>query len=131
MSLSYYFDEDAADQALVQALRSRGFKVITPHEVGLLGAEDLEQPRWCAERGRVLISHNVSDFCRHHRDLLRSGETHAALVLVQQQSLSIGERLRRLVKLSGARSTAQMKNRIEFLSHWGERTDLLPLSSDL
>jgi hypothetical protein len=38
VSLTLYFDEDAAEQALVQALRSRGLRVFTPQEVGLLGA---------------------------------------------------------------------------------------------
>jgi hypothetical protein len=38
VSLTLYFDEDAGEQALVQALRSRGLRVFTPQEVGLLGA---------------------------------------------------------------------------------------------
>ena len=118
MTLRFYFDEDAAEQALVQALRSRGVDVLTPHEVGLLGADDQAQLRWCAEHGHILISHNTSDFCRHHRELLSGGETHAGIVLIQQQSLSIGERLRRLIKLAGTRSAGEMQNRIEFLSHW-------------
>lgn len=119
MTLKFYFDEDAAEQALVQALRSRGIEVIVPHEVGLLGADDLQQLLWCADHAYVLISHNISDFCRHHREFLTRGENHAGLVLVRQQSLSIGERLRRLVKLSASRSSAELRNRVEFLSAWG------------
>jgi hypothetical protein len=49
---------------------------------------------------------------------MRGGEFHAGMILVQQQTLSIGERLRRLSKLSNARSPDEMVNRIEFLSHW-------------
>ena len=99
MSLDFHFDEDAAEHELVSALRAKGLRITVPHEVGLLGADDLTQLRWCAARAYVLISHNVSDFCRHHRDLMRAGETHAGIILVQQQTLSIGERLRRLGRL--------------------------------
>ena len=53
MSLRFYLDEDSAEQSLVQALRSRGVEVLVPHEVGLLGADDLVQLRWCAEREYV------------------------------------------------------------------------------
>jgi hypothetical protein len=119
VSLTFYFDEDAAEQALVQALRSRGFQVLIPYEVSLLGADDLVQLRWCAEKGCVLVSHNVSDFWRYHREFLTRGEPHSGLILVQQQSLSIGERLRRLIKLAGVRSSEEMQNRVEFLSAWG------------
>ena len=118
MSLAFYFDEDAAEHELVSALRSKGLQVTVPHEVGMLGAEDSDQLRWCSQRAFVLISHNLSDFCRHHRDLMRAGDSHAGIILVQQQTLSIGERLRRLTKLSNARSSQEMVNRIEFLSHW-------------
>ena len=118
MSLRFYLDEDSAEQALVQALRSRGVEMLVPHEVGLLGADDLEQPRWCAEREYVLISHNASDFCRHHREFLTCGETHAGLIVVQQQTLSVGGRLRGLIKLAAARSPEAMRNHIEFLSAW-------------
>ena len=118
MSLEFYLDEDAAETDLVTALRSNVFKVTVPHEVGLLGADDLTQLRWCAKHQYVLISHNASDFCRHHRDFLQAGEAHAGIILIQQQSLSIGERLRRLTKLAAARSPETMQNRVEFLSNW-------------
>jgi len=60
VSLRFYLDEDAADHALVQALRSRGFEVWGPHEVGLRGADDLVQLRWCAKHGYILITHTMS-----------------------------------------------------------------------
>ena len=118
MSLRFYFDEDAAEQLLVDALRSRGFDVLVPQQIGLPGADDLVQLRWCAEHGYVLISHNISDFYLHHRTLLSSGGNHAGIVLVRQQTLSIGERLRRLIRLAGTHSADEMQNRVEFLSHW-------------
>lgn len=54
MSLPLYFDEDAAEQVLILALRSRGIQVGTPHEVGLLGADDLVQLRFSSAWGLSL-----------------------------------------------------------------------------
>jgi Domain of unknown function (DUF5615) len=116
--LRFYLDEDSSDHALVRALRSRGFTVTTPDEAGLLGADDSVHLRWCAQNGHVLVSHNVPDFCRHHRDWLSLGEPHAGIVVMPQQTWGIGEKLRRLVRLSAARSPEEMRNRLEFLTNW-------------
>jgi hypothetical protein len=43
--LKFYFDEDSADRALLDALRARGFSVLAPAETGLLGADDQRQLR--------------------------------------------------------------------------------------
>ncbi len=122
MSLLLYFDEDAAEQVLILALRSRGIQVGSPHEVGLLGADDLVQLRWCTDRGYTLVSHNVSDFCRYHRDFLARGECHWGLILVKQQAFSIGERLRRLIRIAHSFSPKAMQNRVEFLGQWGHNS---------
>jgi len=50
--------------------------------------------------------------------LLRRNQSHSGIVAIQQQSLSVGERMRRLIKLWSAVNAEDMVNRIEFLSHW-------------
>jgi len=40
------------------------------------------------------------------------------VVLARQQHLSLGEQLRRLLKLQAAKSADEMIGRIEFLSNW-------------
>jgi predicted nuclease of predicted toxin-antitoxin system len=114
----FYFDEDSADRALVEALRARGVDVCVPSEVGLLEADDPHQLQWCIRNERVLITSNIDDFYDLHTDLLRQGGRHPGIVAIQQQSLGIGERLRRLIKLWSALSAEEMFDRIEFLSHW-------------
>ena len=118
MRARFYFDEDSADKALVEALRARGVDVCVPAEVGLLEANDLDQLRWCVGNRRVLITSNIDDFYGLHSQLLRQNRSHFGIVAIQQQSLSIGERMRRLLKLWSALSAKEMVNRIEFLSHW-------------
>jgi hypothetical protein len=46
------------------------------------------------------------------------GDDHAGMVLIRQQTLGIGETLRRLIRLASARSLEEMRNRVEFLSSW-------------
>jgi len=68
--------------------------------------------------GRVLFSFNISDFQRLHTEYLSQGESHAGMILAPQQQFSIGEQIRRLLKLAAARSAEEMENRLEFLSNW-------------
>jgi hypothetical protein len=114
----FYFDEDSADKALVEALRARGVDVCVPAEVGLLEVDDADQLDWCIRNQRVLITSNIDDFYRLHSDLLRQNGHHPGIVAIQQQSLGIGERMRRLIKLWSTLRAEEMSNRIEFLSHW-------------
>jgi hypothetical protein len=115
----FYFDEDSADKALVEALRTRGVKVNVPSEVGLLEADDSDQLPWCIRNHRVLITSNIDDFYHLHTRLLRQGGRHPGMVAIPQQRFGIGERMRRLIKLWSALSAEEMINRIEFLSRWG------------
>lgn len=121
MKARFYFDEDSADKALVEALHTRGVDVNVPSQVGLMEADDAEQLQWCIRNQRVLITSNVDDFYDLHTQLLRQGGSHPGIVAIQQQSLGIGERMRRLLKLWSAVTAEEMASRIEFLSHWGER----------
>jgi hypothetical protein len=73
---------------------------------------------WCAKNEWMLVTHNISDFWGLHTDLLAGGDGHSGLVLIRQQTLGIGEKLRRLLKLSAALSAEEMKDRAEFLSNW-------------
>jgi hypothetical protein len=118
--LKFYFDEDSADRALIDSLRARGLEVSASMESGLFGADDEAQLSWCAQNGFVLVSHNVSDFYRLHSEFLTQGKLHQGIILMRQQSLGIGEKLRRLVRISHTRSSEEMRNRVEFLSHWGK-----------
>jgi hypothetical protein len=41
------------------------------------------------------------------------------MILSQQQRYSVGEQLRRILRIREALSAADMRNRVEFLSNWG------------
>jgi len=85
----------------------------------MLGHSDDEQIRWATGQQRVLYSSNRGDFYRIHSDLMRSGPSHSGIILGVQQRYSVGEQMRRLLRLVAAKSAEEMRNHIEFLSAWG------------
>jgi hypothetical protein len=66
----------------------------------------------------VIYTFNAKHFCHWHRVFLESGREHAGIIIGQQQRFSIGEQLRRLLRILNARSSEEMRNQIEFLSNW-------------
>jgi len=117
--IQIYIDEDAVDRALVNALRSRGVTVTTALEAGLTGRPDEEQLAFATERECVLYSHNASDFHRLHTEWISAGREHSGIVLAPQQRFSVGEQLRRILRIRATASAGSVRNQIEFLTKWG------------
>jgi predicted nuclease of predicted toxin-antitoxin system len=111
-----YLDEDAMRRSLVRALRARGVDVITALDAGMIERRDREHLDYATEQGRVLCTFNVGDFYRLHSEYLNQGKPHAGIILMRQQHYSVGEQLRRLLRLIASRSAEEMENWVEFLS---------------
>ena len=116
MTIRLYLDEDTMSSSLVMALRSRGVDVATALENGMIEKPDREHLEWASSQGRVLYSFNVGDFSRLHTEFLSQGHPHAGLVLAKQQRYSVGEQMRRILRLIAARPAEEMCNLVEFLS---------------
>ena len=114
-----YIDEDAVQRALVNALRSHGVTVLTALEAALTGEPDETQLAFATERGCVLYSHYASDFYRLHTEWVSAGREHAGIILAPQQRFSVGEQLRRILRIRATASAESMRNRVEFLTNWG------------
>lgn len=114
-----YLDEDSMDRALVRALRARGVDVISAFDVGMIERDDAEHLDYATVHGRVLYTFNVGDFYRLHTNYLAEGKSHAGIILAQQQRYSVGEQMRRLLKLIATRPAEGFKDGLEFLSVWG------------
>jgi hypothetical protein len=119
MSIRLYFDEDTLRHSLVKALRSRGVDVITALDANMIERPDAEHLAYASGQGRVLCSSNTGDFYRLHSELLALGKSHAGIILIPQQRYSVGDQMRRILKLIALRSAADMQDHIEFLSAWG------------
>jgi hypothetical protein len=117
--IQIYLDEDAVRRGFVNALRSRGVTVLTALEAGLGGALDEQQLTYATERECVLYSHNASDFFRLHTEWISAGREHAGMILAPQQRYSVGEQLRRILRIRASASAHSVHNRVEFLGSWG------------
>ena len=117
--IKIYIDEDAMDSDLVAALRSRGVTVITAIDAGLVEKSDDEQLAFATECGCALYTFNVSDFNRLHTQWVGAGRQHAGMILAPQQRFSVGEQLRRILRLRATMTAVSMRNQVEFLSNWG------------
>jgi hypothetical protein len=118
--MKLHLDEDADSHALLNALRHRGLDVSSSRELGLLQCADEGQLTWAVEQGRAIYTYNASDFCRLHSEFIRHGRRHAGIIIGDQQVLSIGEQVRRLLRISEARTAADMGDKLEFLSNWSD-----------
>lgn len=114
-----YCDEDSMDRDLVRALRARGVDVTTAFEEDMIDRADEEHLDYATQQGRALFSFNRGDFYQIHTEYLSQGKSHAGIILANQQPYSVGEQMRRILRLIAARSAEDMKNWVEFLSAWG------------
>lgn len=119
MTIRLYIDEDSMSRALVRALQARGIDVTTALAEGMIEYPDADHLERATQLGRVLFTFNVGDFYQLHTEYLAHGKTHAGIVLRPQQRYSVGEQMRRLLKLIATKPAEEMKDTVEFLSAWG------------
>lgn len=115
MNIRLYVDEDAMARALVQGLRARGVDVTTVIDESMNERDDKEQLEYATQQGRVLYTFNVGDCCRLHKDYLAQGMSHAGIIVVHRQRYSVGEQIRRLLKLLSTNSSGDMIDQLCFL----------------
>jgi hypothetical protein len=118
VNVRLYFDEDSSRHALARELRARGADIATAAEVGTLGKSDEAQLEWSTSSGRALYSFNRGHFYGLHTAWLQASRSYAGIIL-SRQDLSVGEQMRRLLRLINSLTAEEMRNRIEFLSAWG------------
>jgi hypothetical protein len=114
-AIRFFTDEDVY-AAVARALRSAGIDAVSTPERGRLGESDESQLEWAAVDQRVFVTFNVAHFAALHGDWLRQGRHHAGIAVSSQRSL--GDLLKRLLKLAEARDSEAMRDRLEFLSDW-------------
>jgi predicted nuclease of predicted toxin-antitoxin system len=118
VTIRLYIDEDSMSRGLVRALRARGVDVMTALDAGMIERGDAEHLDYATEQGRVLYTFNMGDFYRLHTACVAQGKPHAGIILARQQHYSVGEQMRRILRLMATESANEMKNRVEFLGAW-------------
>ena len=106
------------DSDLVRGLRSRGIDVRTAADAGMIRRKDEDHLSLATAQGRVLYSFNVADFHEIHTVWMATDRVHCGIILARQKRYSVGEQIRRLIRLMGSLTEDAMRNREEFLSQW-------------
>jgi hypothetical protein len=100
----------------MSALRARNVDILSAHAVGLIAFPDSQHLEYAASHDLVIFTFNTRDFARLHAEWHEQGRHHAGIVVSDQ--VQVGQLVRRLLKLVGALSAADMRDRLEFLSNW-------------
>jgi hypothetical protein len=71
------------------------------------------------EAHRVLVTSNIGDFARLHRDWMTLGRHHAGIIAVAQ-TLPLRSRLRRMRVMLNVLEEIDFPDRLHFLRNWPE-----------
>lgn len=113
--ISLYLDEHI-QSALGESLRARGVDILTTQEARNIGVEDVDQLLFASQNNRSLLSYNKRHFAKIHSDWISTKRSHGVIILSDQ--LPAGIVLRRLMRLYFSLTSADMRNRLEYLSFW-------------
>jgi predicted nuclease of predicted toxin-antitoxin system len=109
VAICFHLDEHIS-AGIAAGLRRRNIDVTTAAEAGLTCVTDSTHLEFAASSGRVVVTQD-DDFLRLHAQ----GVSHAGIAYCQQQSMSVGEMLRRLILIHDLLSPGEMAGRVEFL----------------
>ena len=107
-----YLDEDI-HKLVAEAMRLRGFDVVSVFEAGLCGLDDSEQLAHAATEHCAIVTFNIADYVKLHLEYLASGKEHYGIILSEQ--ISIGEIIRRLLALLNKFTADELKNNLWWL----------------
>ena len=112
MKIKLLLDEDV-HLAVALALRKRGYDVVHVQEFNRKCKSDSEQLRYAVKNERCLYSFNVKDFVLLHNKYIQNDQAHFGIIVSKQ--LSVGETIRKLLRVLQLFSHESIKNQIEFL----------------
>ena len=117
MKLGFYMDDDTGLPALVSQAAVQGFVALRSDDVGMRGRADEDHLAYAAQRHLMLVTCNGRDFRRLHENWLADGRSHSGIMIVNQ-SIALGERVRVLLWLANAGSAEDFIGRVEYLRDW-------------
>jgi predicted nuclease of predicted toxin-antitoxin system len=104
----FHLDE-SVNPAIAEGLRLGGIDCTISRDVGLLGASDEEQLAFATSHQRTLVTTD-DDFLA-----LAPHQPHAGILYWHQERRSIGEVIRRIVRLCEQHTPEAMRNQVMFL----------------
>ena len=119
--IKLYLDEDVIGKPLVRALLSQSIEIVAAYGVGMAGREDAEHLNYSTSQALVLYSFNRKDYMSIHTAFMERGLSHAGIILGANNRYSVGEQMRRLLRLIDTLSFEEMRDKVEFLSVWRDQ----------
>ena len=113
--IKLYLDENVPE-SIAQALKLRGYNVVTASSIGKKGLTDKEQLHFAASEKRIIFTFNTGDYCELHTEFLSEGKTHEGIILSKQ--LPVGIIIKGLINICSMLKPDKMRNNIFWLSDW-------------
>lgn len=113
--IKLYIDEDLTDRLAV-ALRSRGYDVISAHEVNMRGKTDKEQLEFATQNNRVILTRNIKHFVVLQREYYKHGLLHKGIVMTDY--LPLKELIRRVIRFLNKKKMTEIRNCIDWLQNY-------------
>lgn len=85
--IKLYMDEDISDLIAV-ILRSRGYDVVSAHEVEMRGKEDKEQLDYAIKGKRAILTFNARHFAPLAEQYYQDGKEHFGIIVSKKNNLS-------------------------------------------
>ena len=100
--MKFYLDEDLSPK-IAQILRKNGVDALSCHEVGMVGASDLEQLEFAAREKRCLVTRNRNDFIKLTLQFFNDHRPHYGVLIVPSIPGDQFARIARLLKAFASR----------------------------
>lgn len=79
-------DEDLSDRIAV-AIKSKGFDVISTHEVDMRSKTDKEQLEYAKKHNRTILTKNIKHFVKLQREYYKDGLSHNGILVTDYLTL--------------------------------------------
>lgn len=113
--IKLYIDEDLTDRLAV-ALRSRGYDVISAHEVTMRGKTDKAQLEFATRNNRVLLTRNIKHFITLQKEYYKHGLLHKGIVVTDY--LPLKELIKRAIRFLNKKKMSEMGNCLDWLQNY-------------
>ena len=111
--VSFYFDEDVS-VIVAKIIRAHGFETVCASEIKELGRSDEEQLEYAVRNNYVLVTHNIRDFVRLHKEKLKENSHHSGIILAIRRRNNY-EFARRLLELLQKIEPGDLDNQIRYI----------------
>jgi len=110
-----HLDADISDKELFRALLDLGHDVTrTPNQWIAEDASDESQLREATQRGRIILTHNISDFFA----LAQTQTSHAGIVVATQRGWGFSQLIRALDRMLTETTAEEWVNQVRWLNQW-------------